>query len=271
MHTRLRSVALMIGLGLVLVYLEPTTLHAQDVQAQRAYEAGYQNGVNDARQNKPMNNSTDDWHGDRLTAYQRGYREGYASIAGYRHGGHRNHNYADPEAQKAYEAGYRDGMRDGQNSRTMHPDTDDWHGDRLTAYQEGYEEGYGNATNNGQYGRHTFTDPEAQRAYDSGYQNGIHDAQNNRAKKLDSDDWHGDRLRAYQQGYQEGYGSIRGQGYRSYNDPLDQSAYEAGYRNGLRDGQDNRAMNLNTDDWHGARLQIYQTGYQDGYNRAGRQ
>ncbi len=270
MHRRLRNVVLMIGLGLAALCLQPTTLKAQDVQAQRAYEAGYQNGVNDARQNRPMNNNTDDWHGDRLAAYQRGYREGYSSIASHGHGGHRNHTYADPEAQKAYDAGYRNGMSDAQNHRSMNPNTDDWHGDRLSAYQEGYEQGW-RASNRGQYGQPTFTDPQAQRAYDSGYQNGIHDAQNNRSKKLDSDDWHGDRLRAYQQGYEEGYRSIRGNGYRSYEDPQDQSAYEAGYRNGLRDGQNGRARNLNTDDWHGARLQIYRTGYRDGYDRASRQ
>ncbi len=266
MYTRLRSVFLMISIGLAPICLAPTAANAQDVEAQRAYDAGYQNGVNDAQQNRPMNNSTDDWHGDRLTAYQRGYREGYASVSGNRGGHGRNHMYTDPERQKAYDSGYRNGITDGQNNRAMRPNSEDWHGDRLTAYQQGYREGYKSVTNNDQYGHHTFRDSEAQKAYDSGYRNGIADGQNNRAMRPNSEDWHGNRLTAYQQGYEEGYRSARGRGSRSFNNSEDQSAYDAGYRNGMRDGQTNRGMNLNTDDWHGARLQIYQEGYQDGYN-----
>ena len=46
----------------------------------RAYQAGYQNGINAARNNRNMNISTDDWHGDRVNIYQQAYREGYNSV-----------------------------------------------------------------------------------------------------------------------------------------------------------------------------------------------
>ena len=58
-------------------------MHAQQVnEDQRAYQTGYQNGVNAARDNRPMNNNTDDWHGDRLNVYQQGYQQGYNSVRG---------------------------------------------------------------------------------------------------------------------------------------------------------------------------------------------
>jgi len=127
---RLGTLFLMIGLSLVPVSFLPRQAHAQQDEVKRAYDAGYQNGVNDARRNRPMNMKTDDWHGDRLTAYQRGYREGYDSAAGYR-GEHEHHNYTDPEAQRAYQAGYQNGARDAERNHQMNPRTDDWHGDRL--------------------------------------------------------------------------------------------------------------------------------------------
>ena len=56
---------------------------------QRAYQAGYQNGVNDRNQNKPLNLKTGKWKGQNLTAYQQGYREGYR---GRGHDEHHDHN-----------------------------------------------------------------------------------------------------------------------------------------------------------------------------------
>ena len=50
------------------------------IRRERAYQTGYQNGVNDAHNNRPMNMNNDDWHGDRLQAYQEGYQQGYRSI-----------------------------------------------------------------------------------------------------------------------------------------------------------------------------------------------
>lgn len=139
MKRRLATLFLVIGLGLAPVYFLPQRAQAQQDEMQRAYNAGYQNGVNAARRNQPMNLNTGDWHGDRLTEYQRGYREGFESVAGH-HGEHRS--FADPEAQKAYDTGYQNGVRDAQRRRQLNPNTDDWHGDRLQAYQEGYQEGY---------------------------------------------------------------------------------------------------------------------------------
>jgi len=129
----------MIGLGLFSVYLSPRVAQAQQEEMQRARDAGYQNGVNDARSNHPMNLKTDNWHGDRLTAYQQGYQEGYRSVVGHHDEGHR---YADPEAQRAYEAGLENGEHDRQENRAMNLKTDNWRGDRLEAYRQGYEDGY---------------------------------------------------------------------------------------------------------------------------------
>ena len=146
MKKPLRTIAFLLGIGFVSLVLSPMFLHAQQVnQDQRAYDTGFQNGVNDARQHKPMNLSTSDWHGDRVNLYQNGYRKGYASAAGYAEGpsAARAH-YEDPEAQRAYDAGYQNGVRDRERNHAMNPSTGDWHGDRLAAYQRGYEEGYRN-------------------------------------------------------------------------------------------------------------------------------
>jgi len=50
--------------------------YATDAE-RRAYQAGLQNGQNDRRQNKSLNLKTDNWKGQNLTAYQRGYEDGY--------------------------------------------------------------------------------------------------------------------------------------------------------------------------------------------------
>jgi hypothetical protein len=67
----------------------------QDPWMQRGYQTGYQNGVNAARNNKPMNMNTDDWHGQRLQAYRHGYQRGYNSVAGNRNNDGRNHDDDD--------------------------------------------------------------------------------------------------------------------------------------------------------------------------------
>lgn len=148
MKKLLRSTAFLVGMTLLPLSFSPVLLHAQQVnEDQRAYDNGYQNGVNDARRHKPMNMGTDDWHGDRLNSYQDGYRKGYASAAGYPGAGEpmeAHPHYADPEAQRAYDAGMQNGMRDREHNHAMNPNTGDWHGDRLEAYQRGYEEGYQN-------------------------------------------------------------------------------------------------------------------------------
>lgn len=144
MKKQLRSIAFLLGIALAPLTFSPVLLHAQN-ENQRAYDAGYQNGVNDARAHRPMNLSTGNWHGDRLNDYQNGYRKGYASAAGYPTAGEpmgAHPHYADPEAQRAYDAGLQNGTRDREDHRAMNPSTGDWHGDRLEAYQRGYEQGY---------------------------------------------------------------------------------------------------------------------------------
>jgi ribosome modulation factor len=139
--TGLRSLAFFAALGITPVVVSPVVMHAQQVnEDQRAYQVGYQNGVNAARANRPMNMSTDDWHGDRVNFYQQGYQAGYNSVRG---GGERDGQYAkDPERQRAYQTGYQNGVNAAERNRPMNANTDDWHGDRLQAYQEGYEHGY---------------------------------------------------------------------------------------------------------------------------------
>ncbi len=51
--------------------------YAQNNDTQRAYSAGYNNGVNDRSRNKPLNLKTGNWHGINLQAYERGYEDGY--------------------------------------------------------------------------------------------------------------------------------------------------------------------------------------------------
>ncbi len=145
MKKQLRSLAFLAALAMTPVFLCPVVMHAQQVnEDQRAYQTGYQNGVNAARRNAPMNMNTDDWHGDRLNAYQQGYHEGYTSVAGRGepNGRYDDHYAKDPERQRAYQTGYQNGMNAAQRNRPMNTNTDDWHGDRLEAYQHGYEQGY---------------------------------------------------------------------------------------------------------------------------------
>jgi len=148
MKKQLRVVALIAGIGLALLCFAPTYLLAQS-EDQQAYQVGYQNGSSAARNHQPMNMNTGDWHGDRLNAYQRGYQEGYRSVEGHERWEHEQYaggpvpeRWHDSESQKAYQAGFANGVTDAQNRRTMRPNSEDWHGERLTAYQEGYERGY---------------------------------------------------------------------------------------------------------------------------------
>ncbi len=139
---QLRSVAFYAVLVATPALLCPLVMHAQQVnEDQRAYQAGYQNGVNAARNNRPMNNNTDDWHGNRLNLYQQGYQAGYNSVRGGV--GERGAEFAkDPERQRAYQTGYENGVNAAEHNRPMNANSGDWHGDRLQAYQEGYERGY---------------------------------------------------------------------------------------------------------------------------------
>ena len=111
-----------------------------------------------------------------------------------------------------------------------------------------------------------------QRAYQSGYQHGANDAQKGRSMHIDNDDYSGDGLTAYRQGYEEGYRSVRGgqNGYGNanngrYNDSRDQEAFHKGYERGMRDREHNRAVSNGTDDYRGERLEAYREGYEQGY------
>lgn len=139
MSKRFRILLLAIGIAVAPLYLSRVAVAAPQNEMQRAHDTGFQNGVNAARQNRPMNLNTGDWHGDRLTAYQQGYREGYESVRG---GGENWHGYQDTEMQKAYQAGFRNGVHAREENRPMNLNTGDWHGDRLEAYRHGYEQGY---------------------------------------------------------------------------------------------------------------------------------
>jgi ribosome modulation factor len=121
------------------VLIAPLPAQAQNDAQQRAYQAGYQNGVNDRNQNKPLNLSTDNWKGQNLNAYQRGYEDGY----GRRGNGRETGAYGLNEAQqRAYQAGYQNGVNDRNQNKRLNLSTDNWKGQNLNAYQRGYREGY---------------------------------------------------------------------------------------------------------------------------------
>jgi len=143
MKKQLRNIAFVVGLGMAPLSLSPVLMHAQQVnEDQRAYDTGYQRGVNDARQNRQMNMNTDDWHGDRLNAYQQGYQQGYSSAAGYQGAPPAAAPQGDRDTDRAYQSGYQRGIRDAERNRPMDPRTDDWRGERLEAFRQGYEQGY---------------------------------------------------------------------------------------------------------------------------------
>ena len=67
-------------LGIAPVFLAPVPGYAQNDARERAYHAGYQNGVNDREHNKSLNLKTGNWHGENLQAYQKGYEDGYRNV-----------------------------------------------------------------------------------------------------------------------------------------------------------------------------------------------
>ena len=232
------KVMLVVALAASPIVFVPRTAHAQSDAERRAYQAGYNNGVNDRNQNKPLNLKTDNWHGQNLQSYQRGYEEGYRSAGrgtGY-HGeehqgwGHDNNtnmgNGQNDAEQRAYQAGYNNGVNDRNQNKPLNLRTDNWHGENLQFYERGYQEGYRSAGHgyhgenhgpgNQYYGNehgnglgNAQTDPE-RRAYEAGYNNGINDRSHNKPLNLKTDNWHGENLNFYRQGYEDGYNG-RGQ------------------------------------------------------------
>jgi hypothetical protein len=143
MLKQIRNLTFCVALGAAPFVISPAIAHAQQVnEDQRAYQTGFQNGVNDAQRGRQMNMSTGDWHGTRLNMYQEGYQKGYESVKGHEHEGMRGAAAYQGEDRKAYDAGYQRGVDDAEHHRAMNNGTGDWHGDRLNIYQEGYQQGY---------------------------------------------------------------------------------------------------------------------------------
>jgi len=231
---------LVVALAAASIAFVPSTAHAQNDAEHRAYQAGYNNGVNDRNQNKPLNLKTDNWHGQNLQSYERGYQDGYRS------------------------AGRGTGYHNEGNQNWGHNDNNWDHNNNMAGAQ---------------------TDPE-RRAYQAGYNNGVNDRNQNKPLNLRTDNWHGQNLQFYERGYQEGYRSsghgnnwenhgpgnqYHGQGNNLGNAQTDpeRRAYEAGYNNGVNDRSHNKPLNLKTDNWHNENLNFYRQGYEDGYNGRG--
>jgi len=168
------------------VVVLPTVAQAQQPDTQRAYQAGYNNGVNDRNQNKALNLKTDNWRGVNLQAYERGYQDGYRRAVngqygnnGWGHDDHWRHHHDDDDAYR--NQGYNGNYGYGQP-------------------------GYGNPA----YGAQNNA---SQRAYQAGYNNGVNDRSRNKPLNLKTDNWHGVNLQAYERGYQDGYRGGHGRRY----------------------------------------------------------
>lgn len=170
MVKQLRNMAFCFALAMTPFCVSPVLSHAQSQSEldQRAYQTGYQNGVNAAQSNRPMNMNTDDWHNQRLTIYQQGYQQGYNSVRGMGAaapgypGAQAGYPGAYPssamqyqgEDQRAYQAGYQNGFNAGKNNRDMNMGTDDWHNNRYSIYQQGYQAGYRAGQHQGHHNGH---------------------------------------------------------------------------------------------------------------------
>jgi ribosome modulation factor len=134
------KVVLMLILGATPVVVTPRAAYPQTSSEQRAYQAGFQNGQNDRSRNRPMNLTTDNWQGQNLTAYRRGYEDGYRGRGNGPIGAPTV--YTTDAERRAYQAGFQNGQNDHSRNKPMNLKTDNWNGQNLTAYQRGYEDGY---------------------------------------------------------------------------------------------------------------------------------
>jgi ribosome modulation factor len=227
------KVVLIVALAAAPIAFVPRQAQAQTEAERNAYQAGYNNGVNDRNQNKPLNLTTGNWHGQNLQAYQRGYQDGYRSAGrgtgyhaepnrGYEYDHNDNMGNAQNDAERrAYQAGYNNGVNDRNQNKPLNLRTDNWHGENLPFYQRGYQEGYRSANHGNGWENHgpgnqyygpehgdnlgsAQTDPE-RRAYEAGYNNGVNDRSQNKPLNLKTDNWHGENLNFYRQGYEDGY------------------------------------------------------------------
>ncbi|HUN87888.1 MAG TPA: hypothetical protein VMU28_03800 [Terriglobales bacterium] len=240
------KLALVMSLAATPIAFVPRQAQAQSDAEHRAYQAGYNNGVNDRNQNKPLNLKTDNWHGQNLQAYQRGYQDGYRSAGrgtGY-HGeenpnwghndnawDHNNGGAQNDTERRAYHAGYDNGVNDRNQNKPLNLKTDNWHGENLSFYQRGYQDGYRSSGHGNNWEHHegnqfhgpetgnslgnAQTDPE-RRAYEAGYNNGVNDRSQNKPLNLKTDNWHGENLNFYRQGYEDGYNG-RGQYHHNHH------------------------------------------------------
>ncbi len=194
------KIVLVLALAGTPVLIAPRSAHAQTSAEQRAYQAGFQNGQNDRSRNKAMNLRTDNWHGQNLSAYERGYEDGYRGRGGrgqygYNNGygyGHDGDHDRDDQARNGYGYG-RDGDRDRDHDRDDEA-RGGWNGNG----------GYGNGGYVGSPAGYGTTDAE-RRAYQAGFQNGQNDRSQNKSMNLRTDNWKGQNLSAYQRGYEDGY------------------------------------------------------------------
>jgi hypothetical protein len=201
MLQNLRRFVFALALGATLFMMAPVQAHAQYGQnstEQRAYQAGYNNGVNDANQHKPLNLTTGNWKGSNLQAYQRGYQAGYRSENRNLNGGNGGEgNRRDRD---------HDGDRDRDHDRDPDADRDRGRDDRDRDHDADHDRDRG--------GNAYPQNSAQQRAYQAGYNNGVNDANQHKALNLTTGNWKGVNLQAYQRGYEAGYRSIGRGGYR---------------------------------------------------------
>lgn len=204
----------------------PQAAQAQQPDTQRAYQAGYNNGVNDRNQGKSLNLKTDNWHGINLQAYRQGYENGYRSggrgayggtygypQAGYGYGQYGNYGRHRDDDDDYYGQYGNNGYGYGQYGNNEgwhrhHRDDDDRDRDRDRNNQGYYgnggyypQAGYGYG--NGVYGNNNAM----QRAYQAGYNNGVNDRLRNKPLNLKTGNWRGVNLNSYRRGYEDGYRS----------------------------------------------------------------
>lgn len=134
------KLVLILTLGATPVLVTTRAADAQTSSEQRAYQAGFQNGQNDRSRNRPMNLTTDNWQGQNLTAYQRGYKDGYRGRGNGPVGV--PPGYTTDTERRAYQAGFQNGQNDRGRNKPMNLTTGNWQGQNLTAYQRGYKDGY---------------------------------------------------------------------------------------------------------------------------------
>jgi hypothetical protein len=198
------------------------------------------------------------------------------SAAQYRGGVYRNDGYQGPiQNSGAYQQGWRDAQDDASHGRHSSTRVDRYHNDAdRAAYDQGYAQGY-QAWVNGRNGTYA-----GQRPYDDADQRPCID------RDRDGDcDRRDDRWRGYGRGNSGYYGQYGGNGNGT------QVARQFGFRDGVRDGQNDRASGHSfrptSDDAYrfasngyqgqfGSRDQYkhwyrsaYEQGYQQGYSGNG--